>query len=57
MYNEISRTEQELLEQLRNLERKEDKDDFYNERYIDQQLADDCLDEEEGAFMIGYLNA
>lgn len=57
MYDEISRNEKELLEQLRNLERSEDKDDFYNEGYIEQQLADDCLDEEEGAFMIGYLSA
>jgi hypothetical protein len=50
-------TDRELLRQLRNADRVREHDDFYRENVIEEQLDDDCLREEEVAFMMGYLAA
>lgn len=50
-------TDRELLRQLRNADRVRERDDFYRESVIEEQLDDDSLREEEVAFMMGYLAA
>lgn len=47
----------ELKRLLCAADRCEEHDDFYREQFIEEQLDDDCLDEEESAFMMGYLAA
>ncbi len=49
--------EQELRKLLNTADKLEENDDFYREQFIEEQLDDDCIDEEEGAFMMGYLAA
>ena len=50
-------TDRELLKQLRNADRVRETDDFYRENVIEEQLEDDCLNDEEVGFMMGYLAA
>ncbi len=57
MKRALSVTDRELLRQIRNADQREEHDDFYREQVLEQQLEDDCLAEEEAAFMIGYLAA
>lgn len=58
MRNEtLTVTDRELLKQLRNADRVRETDDFYRENVIEQQLEDDCLNDEEVGFMMGYLAA
>ncbi len=47
----------ELRKLLNAADRWEERDDFYREQAIEEQLEDDCLDDEEVAFMMGYLAA
>ena len=49
--------DQELLNQIRALDRIEEHDDFYRETIVEEQLEDDCINDEESAFMMGYLAA
>lgn len=53
--SDLTRNDKELLKQIRNADRREEHDDFYREQVIEEQLDDDCIDDEESAFMIGYL--
>ncbi len=53
----ITKYEQELLQQLREPDHSEATDDFYRESCIEEQLDSDSIDEEEVAFMMGYLAA
>ncbi len=55
--SDLTRNDKELLKQIRNADRWEERDDFYREQSIEQQLDDDCINEEESAFMLGYLAA
>ena len=58
MRNEtLSVTDRELLKQLRGADRVRETDDFYRESVIEEQLEDDCLNDEEVGFMMGYLAA
>jgi len=50
-------TDRELLRQIRGADRTRERDDFYREKAIEEQLDDDCLSEGEGGFMMGYLAA
>lgn len=54
----FTKNDRELLAQLRRADLwEEPKDDFYREESIAEQLDDDCLREDESAFMLGYLAA
>jgi len=53
----LTEMDKELLRQIRDAEHIEEHDDFYHERVIEEQLDDGCIDEEEVAFMMGYLAA
>ena len=53
----IPMNNKELRDLLRAADRIEEHDDFYREPVIEEQLEDDCIDEEEVAFMMGYLAA
>jgi len=53
----LTEMDKELLRQIRDAEHVEEHDDFYHERVIEEQLDDGCIDEEEVAFMMGYLAA
>ncbi len=52
---DLTRNDKELLKQIHNADHWEERDDFYREQVIEEQLDDDCIDEEESAFMMGYL--
>ena len=49
--------DKELRKLLQEADHWEEHDDFYREQVIEEQLDDDCLDDEEVAFMMGYLAA
>jgi hypothetical protein len=53
----IGMNRRELRELIKRVDRQEDNDDFYREAFIEEQLDNDCLDDEESAFMMGYLAA
>jgi hypothetical protein len=54
----FTKNDRELLAQLRRADLwEEPQDDFYREDSIAEQLDDDCLREDESAFMLGYLAA
>jgi hypothetical protein len=53
----IAMNDRELKRVLHDADRWDERDDFYREQVIEEQLDDDCIDEEEVAFMMGYLAA
>lgn len=53
----INMNDHELRKLLRAADHREERDDFYREQYIEEQLEDDCLNDEEAAFVMGYLAA
>lgn len=51
----MDKQDKHLKELLRQADRIVECDDFYHESVIEEQLDDDSLDDEESAFMMGYL--